>query len=380
MVAGALLAVEKIVRKNARRIDPRRAQNILILEYRLPLGCLVHMTPVFEAMKRSRPEVRIAVATRGLGLQVLRHSPYIDHLIETPDPTTDLAASIRSLRRELHTRNFIPDCALTGASDQRTKIALLSLLGNSGWRGGYTLAPQIYHHALSYDPFLSLIGNNLRLAHLIGCTNEVTRPRIFASPQDVDHAEAMLRQCNPDGKPVAIFVTQNSGGQSTGWHTDRFAQIIQHVASRGFAILYVGTAAEAVGIDTIRDAAGIGFSLAGKTTVSQLAATVALSDLAVSLDTGPMHVARAAGVPLVVLGPSWQKPLEWLPLGIANVRILRGADRPDVPPGYRLDEIQAGDVIQAADDLIQTYPPSAADRAQRRQQVTSDLDHLPHRA
>lgn len=354
------------------------ASEVLVLEYRLPLGCLVHMTPVFEAIKRSRPETRIAVATFGLGLQTLRHSPFVDHLIETPDPTAHLGAAILSLRRQLRRRGLRPDCVLTGASDQRTTIALLGMFGSSGWRGGYTIHPQLYRHPLQYDPALSLIGNNLRLAKLAGAAGDPTEPRVFFSSADASMAAALLEEANPQGKPVAVFVTQNSGGQNTLWHDQRFAEVIRHVAlERDFAVIYVGVAGDAAAIEAIRTAAGgIGHSVAGRTSVTELAALLAQSDVAVTLDTGTMHVGRSVQLPMVILGPSWQKPLEWMPLQSANVRILRGPDRDSAPPGYRLDEIDPASVIRAFDELTRQFPPSAEALKSRVERVVSPVDHF----
>jgi hypothetical protein len=81
---------------------------------------------------------------------------------------------------------------------------------------------------------------------------------------------------------------------------------------------------------------------------------------------------------MVVLAPPWQKPLDWMPLGVENVRILRGEDRTDVPEDYRLDEISAGSVIAALDELMHLYPASAAERERRVRESLSDIDHLAH--
>jgi len=174
------------------------------------------------------------------------------------------------------------------------------------------------------------------------------------------------------------MVTQTSGGQRTGWHTERFVELIRHVALElGFAVVFVGTAADAVAIDMIRMAAGgIGTSIAGRTSVSELAAVLALSDFVVAPDTGTMHVGRAVGVPMVVLGPSWHKPLQWMPLGVKSVRLLRGEDRTDIPEGYRLDEIRTQDVIAALGELVEAYPPSARARKARELAGLSETDHL----
>ena len=377
MWSDILLAMEGLFRKR-QRVRPADVKQVLILEYRLPLGCLVHLTPVFEAIKQSRPELEITVATCGLGLQVLRHTPFVDHLIETPDPTTYLRGAVLALRKELHNREIYPDCVLTGMSDQRTLIALMGLLGAGGWRGGFTQKPWLYHRPLVPDAGQSLIGNNLALAKLLDCNLEINRPRVFFSDADAKFAASMLLEANPAGKPLAVLVTQNSGGQKTGWHLERFVQVIRHVAvMRGYAVLYVGTAMDRAPIEAIRTAAGgIGTSIAGRTSASQLAAVLALSDLVITLDTGTMHVGRSTGVPMAVLGPSWQKPLEWMPLGLDNVRILRGEDRDDVPPGYKLDEISAAEVIAAIEGLMEHYPATAQARQTRLQEGLSQIDHL----
>ncbi|MHB1960032.1 MAG: glycosyltransferase family 9 protein [Acidobacteriaceae bacterium] len=73
-----------------------------------------------------------------------------------------------------------------------------------------------------------------------------------------------------------------------------------------------------------------GISLARKTAVATLAALLAQCDLIVSLDTGTFHVARAVGLPSVVIAPAWQSPLEWLPVASERYRVLR---RPASPKG-----------------------------------------------
>src|SRR5258708_2062963 len=113
--ARALLTAERLLRPAA----ASSPASILILEYMLPLGCCVHLTPVYEAIKRAHPSSTLTVATRGLGLALLRNHPFIDHLIETPDPLTSTRAAARVLRTELASRSIRPSMILTGASDQR---------------------------------------------------------------------------------------------------------------------------------------------------------------------------------------------------------------------------------------------------------------------
>jgi len=375
--ADVLMVSERLLGGRRFRPGPEEANSVLILEYMLPLGCCVHLTPLYEAIKQARPGTTITVATRGLGIALLRHNPFIDHLIQTPDPLTDLRGAAKSLSRSLARRNLRPNCCFTGASDQRTRIALLGLLARAGWRGGFTQSPQLYHRPLQYQTDRSLIDNNLQLLTLLGASQHHVEPRVFFSPADAALARTHTQAANPKGKPLLVMVTQNSGGQSTGWYIERFAEVIRYAHDvLGCAIIYVGTAADFYAIELIRRAAGeIGTSLAGQTSVTELAALLALSDVVVSLDTGTMHVGRAVGTPMVVIGPSWQHPTEWLPLGQPHIHILRGPDRTDVPKGYRLDEVQAADVISALNDLLAIHPPNPASRNTRLQAGTSTTNH-----
>lgn len=376
--AATILLAERCIR-GKRHAPTQRAGSILVLDFLGPLGCSVHLTPVFEAIKRSRPEVTVAVASRGVGIETLRHNPFIDHLIETPDPAKDLIAAARTLSRELSRRALDPECVLTGIANRRTRYLLAALWSCRGWRGGFTEAPNLYQRPLEIDFALSHLDNNLQLASLVGCTSVHREPAVFFSAQEIATARCMVEEANPDSRPLLILVTQNSGGQRTAWHTDRFVHVIRDAYEvMGYAIAYVGTEAEASAIEAIRSAAGsIGTSLAGRTSISVLAALLAMSDAVVTLDTGTMHVGRAVGVPMVVLGPSWQKPLEWLPLGVPNATILRGADRAPAPANYKLDEIDAEQVIETLAGLAVAYPASPSARAERLGRWTSAIDHAP---
>jgi ADP-heptose:LPS heptosyltransferase len=367
--------LERVVR--GRRVPAAEAREILILQYVLPLGCCVHLTPVYEAIKRKRPDVRVSVATRGLGADLLRHHQFVDRVLITPDPLTDLAAAVRSLRTQLGAASMEPEWVLTGATDLRYRIALMAL-ASGGVRAGFTMASELYAQTLTYDAQRSLIDNNLRLAEMLGAGVGHLEPRIFYSSEEAERARKLLRDANPEDRSVLVLVTQTSGGQKTGWHRDRFVQVIRFASETlQMQVVYVGTGPELAAIEEIRNAAGgIGTVVAGKTSVTELAALVAGSDAMLSLDTGTMHVGRAAGTPMVVIGPSWQKPTEWMPLGAPQATILRGPDRETVPEGYRLDEVEAADVTRALADLVARFPPSAEEREARVRRSICDLDRV----
>ncbi len=361
--------------------DLSEFRNFLLLQHPQALGTAIHATPLIAAIHAAIPDARVAAAASGFALEILRGNPGIETLVATPSPLRELLPSAKALRRA-HPFGREHHVVLFTTGNERSRIILSTLLAGSPTRAGFTLMPELAAAHLRFDPRLSQIANNLRILELLGhgpalldqLQNNPTliEPTVYFSASDLEAARALLQEANPQSSPVAAFAMQGSGGQLTGWHDDRFAQVIRHAESLGHRPIFLGTANDASFIDRIRALAGsTGPSLAGRTTIPQLGALLCLCDLLVTLDTGTMHVGRAAGLPMVVLGPSWQRPIEWLPLGNPNVRILRGEDREDIPPDYKLDEIAAVDVNAAVDELTRVLPPSEQQRRQRIERLLS---------
>jgi ADP-heptose:LPS heptosyltransferase len=375
--ATAAVALERLLRP-ATKPGPDPVKSVLVLEYYIPLGTCVHMTPLFEAIKRERPETTVTVATWGIGASVLRNSPYVDHLLETPDALKDFRGALTSLKKQLKARGLKPECCLTGAFDQRTKIGIFAALACNGWRGGLTLLSALYQRPLTYDKNISLIANNMRLAHLIGISGEAPEPKVFYTSQDAAVARKLVESARSGSRPVLVVISRNSGGLPTAWHEERWAETIRY-AHRvlGYSILYVGSAAEAPALAALKaQADDIGTSLAGATSVNQLAAVIALSDMVITIATGGLHVARAVGTPMVVLGLAWEKPLEWLTEGRGSMRILRGPDVEKATPGYRLDDISVEWATAELAEMTRLFPPDEAAREARLKASLSDIVHL----
>ncbi len=354
--------------------NPQQIRNFLFLQYESPLGSVIHATPVFEALRRALLDCHIAVALSPMAAGVLRLNPYIDRCIVAPRPVDDFRGALGALREILRLVPPGPKCIVTTVGNQRTRVALLAVAAGSALRAGYTLAPELYDIPLSFDPMRGQIESNLDILRNLGHTVPFYEPRIFFQQQDAEYASELLNQGgrSPDAPRIA-FVTQNSGGQPNQWSQERFQQTIASLTRICNAIpIFLGTAADSSAIQSLRESLpDRGISAAGKTTVPQLAALLALCDLVVSLDTGTFHVARAVGLPGVVIAPAWQSPLEWLPVEHPHYCVLRGPSIAMPPAGYWIEEIGAQEAIDAALDLLKKFPPGSAFRAARVERSTT---------
>jgi ADP-heptose:LPS heptosyltransferase len=219
--------------------------------------------------------------------------------------------------------------------------------------------PQFYRIPLSFDRSCSQIANNLHIVEALGHTSVQFEPEIHFSEADLESGKATLRDAGVgEGQMIAVFVTQTSPTQRKGWRPERFRAAALHLNHKyGAHILFVGTAAEAAAIDSLR--AELPFattSVAGKTTITGLAALMRLATVGLTLDTGPLHIGRSVGLPMAIIAPAWSPPVEWLPLGDDRFRILKNADMPSAPDGYIIDEVSAEEAIAALDDLLARNP------------------------
>lgn len=369
VVFSALGSAERAIRgRRFKSQDLREIRNFLVLQYESPLGSVVHATPLFETLRAAVPDATITVAASSMVASVLGNNPFIDRCLVTPNPFLHWTRSVAAVRDLLRGLSEGPRCIITTIGNQRTRLAMLALMAGKSARVGYTLAPELYDVALPFIPERGQIEGNLDIVRSLGHNAVVCEPKMFFGPDDARYAEECLEQAaGSSTAPRIAFVTCNSGGQQNQWKPERFPQVVDSLCAQESAVpVFLGTAADCDAIEEMRrKLANSGISLAGKTTIPQLAAVLAQCDLIVSLDTGAFHVARAVGLPGVVIAPAWQDPREWLPIGNSRYRILRGSSIAVAPPDYCMEEISAEQVVGAATELLREFPPSSSSRESR---------------
>lgn len=118
----------------------------------------------------------------------------------------------------------------------------------------------------------------------------------------------------PSPAPGAVIVHPGCGFTARRWPVDRYAAVARRLAEAGRRVVVTGNAAERVLATRLAAAANLPDDsvLAGRTTLSQLAALVADASGLICGDTGIAHLATAYGTPSVVLfGPV--SPQQWGP-------------------------------------------------------------------
>lgn len=344
-------------------------RNFLFLQYETALGSVVHATPLYEALKHAVPDGRITVAASPMAASVLEHNSFIDRCVVTPNPFENFSGSVWAVRGLLETMPPGPRCVITSIGNRSPRLAFLAMAAGSSIRAGHTAAPEIYDFPLTFIPERGQIEGNLDILRTLGYESEFHEPQIFFTQKDWDYASQELGTLFGEAyAPRIAFVTQNSGGQRNRWSDERFCQVIEQLFHQYRMIpVFVGTKAEEPAIEALRKCLSqSGASFAGRTTIPELAAVLAQCDLVISLDTGPFHVARAVGLPGVVIAPAWQDSREWLPVDDPRYRVLRGPAIPKGQPEYWIEEVSVEQVLTSARALLEAFPASREAREARR--------------
>ena len=257
------------------------------------LGDAVMSLPTLQSLKEMSPRSRVTVLSKPAFVDLYRGAPYVDEVL--PHQRGGMARWMKTVR-ELKSRRFDAAILLPRSFSAAFLAWSVRIPRRIGYAGSgrtklLTETPEPLgrrHRVYQYHHLLSALG-----------TPPAVEPPRLAPPAD---AVAWARETLPGGPWIGL----NPGatyGAAKQWFPDRFIELGRRLAGRG-KLVVVGGPAEAELGDRV--ARGIdGRSIAGRTTISQLAAAIGRCSLFVTNDTGPMHVADAMGTPMVaVFGPT----------------------------------------------------------------------------
>jgi heptosyltransferase-2/heptosyltransferase-3 len=266
---------------------------------------------------------------------------------------------------------------------------LLCYLAGIPLRLGYDTMPlrHFLTHAVPYAGVqheaqrnLALIEQALTLAGLpIGRPDDFPRLIFRLTEEEREAARRLLagRRLD-DGRPLVVL-HPSAGAPVKEWPAERFAEVGDALARQfGAHILITGARSDISQAWKVaarmREEAVV---TAGRTTLGQLAALLAESDLVIGADSGPLHLAVAVGTPTihlfgpadpVLFGPWSDRPAEHVvirahcPCAPCN---RLDFPREELPRHRCMETISTAEVLRAAEELL-----GARDKQQGRGALT----------
>jgi len=280
-----------------------RESRILFIE-RYGIGDGVLSTPAIEGLRQASPDAEITTFTTSGVAELRRPCPHINRIVESEaQPGVNLGAF-----------DVIVD--LTGKLSTARLSRALGAPVRIGcpWWITRLLARRYYTHIVRPGPGAHVCTHKCDLAAVAGATQFPASPRLWLTDDDRQEAAAWLRSAGLEN--AAQIVALNPSGHSRGraWPAAGFVAVCDAIgAIAGARAVLIGARDDLPRAQAIAAAAAHKPAIAaGALKLRQTAALMSHCSAIVTGDTGPMHLAAAAGVRVVALfgrsDPSWSGP------------------------------------------------------------------------
>jgi len=277
------------------------------------IGDVVQALPALEAIKRTFPHCEIDWAVEEAAADILLAHPLIDKLLVSrrkewsrmlKRPSTFLTGlkGFIGFIGELRSRRYDIAVDLQGLLKSGVVIGFARAKRKIGFAGTRELSYLFLNERLpAYDIEKHALERYLDAARYLGA---VDTPPVCTLPIGAELAamRERLRGIAEAGRKVMV-INPVARWKTKLWQEEKFAKLADRlVLERNAVVVLTGSPGDKAVTGRIRalmrqDA----HDWAGETTLRELAALAALADLFITTDTGPMHLAAAAGGRVVAL-------------------------------------------------------------------------------
>jgi len=272
------------------------------------LGDVALASAALASLKMAWPQARISMLVKPDYAPMLEGQPWIDEVI----PFNGLLDAVRRIRTG----------AFTHLLDLHSTLRSWLLAASSGIpkRVRYRKAAIarrlfVYFGIVSQELRADTVERYLRALEPWGIRPEIRLPRLVPGPLRPGLALAV-------GSGTLVGLHPGSKWPTKRWPAPRFAELARRLSqATGARIVLVGTGQEAGICAEVAKAAPGCVDLAAQTSAADLLALMSRLSLFVTNDSGPMHLAAAAGVPTVAIFGPTTRELGFFPAG-ENVRII----------------------------------------------------------
>ena len=293
------------------------------------LGDVVHTIPVLVKLRARYPRARIDWLITPENAEVVRHHPALSNVVlfarrDFSKPGQrwratlgffDLLKQIRRAKYDLvvDMHGQVRSALFALISGARVRIGFdrpiefsrtisaehdLKNVPNRGWRGAREGSWIAYTHRIPIPTLdVHAIDRYLWVGSLLGFDDEPPDLAIHLSPETIRNVDRLLDEHGvPAGKPLVVLVP-GTIWETKHWTIEGFAGVAREFLRQGFAVALAGTKRDEARCRQIAAAAPGTINLCGKTTPADLAGLIQRAEVAVTNDSGSMHVAASLGKP-----------------------------------------------------------------------------------
>jgi heptosyltransferase-2 len=264
---------------------------------------MVMAQSLYKLLKERDSLLQIDVLAPAWSLPLLGRMPEVERGIELPFGHGELGIGRR--RRLGHALRGRYDRALVLPRSLKSALVpwFARIPRRTGFRGEWRLG--LINDIRPFDP--ERLNQTVRRFVALGLGPEeleLPDPPLPALSLDRATREATVARLGLEtSRPVVALMPGAEYGPAKQWPATRFASLAARLIDKGAEVWILGSGKEAgLGADIARDAGGAGaYNLCGQTSLVEAVELLALAGVAVSNDSGLMHVAAAVGTHTVAI-------------------------------------------------------------------------------
>ena len=270
------------------------------------IGDVIHAMPVACALRDRFPKALLVWAVEQRAAELIQDHAAIDEHIVLPQGWLRSPRQVWHLRKRLRAFAFDTAVDIQGLS-KSAAVAWLSgakrRIGMGG-RWGREVSRWLNNQLVDTGD-LHAIERGLKLLEPLGVRSPEVHFNVPVAAADCAAAEEILQRLNLHAG--FVLIASGAGWPSKLWPIDRYAAVAAYLGRRWnlSSLLIWGNAAERARAEQITQAAEGRAQLCPKITLLQLAAIARRAQFTIGSDTGPLHLAAAAGAPCVGLYGPW---------------------------------------------------------------------------
>jgi heptosyltransferase-2 len=267
------------------------------------IGDTVLAQPLFRLLHRKHAALELDVLAPAWTFPVVQRMPEVRRTIASPFEHGEFQfAERRNLGRELRNERYEQAIVLPNTLKSAFVPMFARIAKRTGYRGEMRWGALNDVRVLDEAALPQMAQRYAALALEPGESLPTPLP-IPSLVVDDEKRRATLAALGLDGAQRAVALCPGAEyGPAKRWPPAYFAELARALTSNGDAVWLLGSAKDAeIAQDIARLSGGACVNLCGRTTLDQAIELLASARLAITNDSGLMHVAAAVGTPLVAI-------------------------------------------------------------------------------
>lgn len=273
------------------------------------IGDCILTLPLATSVKSLWPDCELTWAVDCAAAKLLEPHASIDRVLKIPKGWLKRTSQWQQLR------SVLGECEFDLVLDPQglSKSSLLGWLSGAKVRVGFD-----YSHGREIAPLLATKRVRRSHSHMVDCYRELLRPWTNIEPgvgrfgmpnyeAAAESANTILQQLGMNAESW-MGINPGAGWTTRIWPPERFGHVAREIyRNHGIrSLIFWAGESEKLLANVIEETSQGSARTLPRTSLTELVELIRSSDLLLTGDTGPMHMASAVGTPCVSLhGPTW---------------------------------------------------------------------------